>query len=90
MTISEWLVIAAAAVIFVLANIIMWSIIAEKEKRAKEADIRNDASPIGMSRTIVADRRPVNPPAHPPQHRTSNFTIKENTVIIHTDERIEP
>lgn len=89
MTISEWLVIAAAAVIFVIANIIMWSIIAEKEKRAKEADIRRDASSIGQGKTLVARQGHISPNRPVQQQRNNNFTIKENIVIVHTDERID-
>ena len=35
MTREEWLVIAAAAAAFVIINIIMWTVIAIKEKREK-------------------------------------------------------
>ncbi|MCR5111204.1 MAG: hypothetical protein K6B38_09905 [Ruminococcus sp.] len=88
MTTEEWLVIAAAAVIFVLINIIMWSIIAKKEKRAKEAVIRMDESPIGKSRTIRAGQSQFHIPKETPSQRTRSFDIKENIVIVHTDERI--
>lgn len=90
MTTEEWLVIAAAAVIFVLINIIMWSIIARKEKRAKQAAILRDASPIGKSKTILVSNSQfkVPPPPPPSSQRTRTFDIKENIVIVHTDERI--
>ena len=88
MTIEEWLVIAAAAVIFVLINIIMWSIIAEKEKRAKEADIRRDTSFAENPDTLRNDNEQFNVPRTASPKRTNNFTIKENIVIVHTDERI--
>ena len=86
LTTAEWLVIAAAAVVFIIANIIMWSIIAAKEKREKQAEI-SDAVPyaarnISDDSTIRQGSDALSP------RRTSHFRITENIVIIHTDERI--
>lgn len=88
MTIEEWLVIAAAAVIFVLINIIMWSIIAEKEKRAKGTDIRRESPSAANTAALRTDCDRFTVPNTASPKRTNNFTIKENIVIVHTDERI--
>ena len=86
MTTAEWLVIAAAAVVFIIANIIMWSIIAAKEKREKQAEISDTvlyaARSISDDSTIRQGSDALSP------RRTSHFRITENIVIIHTDERI--
>lgn len=86
LTTAEWLVIAAAAVVFILANIIMWSIIAAKEKREKQAEISDTvpyaARNISDDSTIRQGSDDLSP------RRTSHFRITENIVIIHTDERI--
>ena len=86
LTTAEWLVIAAAAVVFILANIIMWSIIAAKEKREKRAEISDTvpyaARNISDDSTIRQGSDALSP------RRTSHFRITENIVIIHTDERI--
>lgn len=84
-TTEEWLVIAAAAVVFVIANIIMWKIIIAKERRAKLTDINNEV----RSRTIRVGQELPSPQDIDPPERTKHFRIKENIVIIHTDERIQ-
>ena len=89
MTIQEWLVVAAAAVIFIIINVIMWSIIAAKEKSGREADIRRDESSIGKTRTIIASRENYSVQRTENLKPTNKFDIKENIVIVHTDERIK-
>jgi len=79
---EEWFVIAIAAVIFVIINIIMWSIIAAKERRARQADTRINAVPVR------SEQEPLTAPSTDPPRRTKHFNIKENIVITHTDERI--
>ena len=84
-TAEEWFVIAAAAVIFVLINIIMWSIIAAKERRNKQTDIYEEVN----SKTVRAGQSvPAVQDIDPPK-RTKHFHIRENIVIVHTDERIQ-
>lgn len=83
-TTEEWFVIAAAAVIFVLINIIMWSIIAAKERRNKQTDIYEEVN----STTIRAGKGGIPKQEIVPPERTKHFRIKENIVIVHTDERI--
>ncbi|MBO5571571.1 MAG: hypothetical protein J5926_02510 [Ruminococcus sp.] len=82
LTNEEWFVIAIAAVIFVIINIIMWSIIAAKERRAKQADTRIKAVPVR------SEQEHFTVPTTDPPRRTKHFNIKENIVITHTDERI--
>ena len=82
---EEWYVIITAAVIFVLINIVMWSIIAAREKRRKQADIYEEIN----SRTIRAGQETTAPQNIDPPRRTKHFTIKENIVIVHTDEKIQ-
>ena len=82
LTNEEWFVIAIAAVIFVIINIIMWSIIAAKERRAKQADTRIKAVPVRP------EQEHFTVPTTDPPRRTKHFNIKENIVITHTDERI--
>lgn len=76
---EEWFVIAIAAVIFVIINIIMWSIIAAKERRAKQKD---------TTAFTREDQDIMTYPDTDPPKRTKHFNIKENIVITHTDERI--
>jgi Flp pilus assembly protein CpaB len=80
MTREEILVIAAAAAVFVLINIIMWSIIAKKERKAK-ANAENDTAPQERN---SADRISSVPAAA----AAEGFELIENTVIVHTDEKI--
>ena len=80
MTREEILVIAAAAAVFVIINIIMWSIIAKKEQKAK-ADAEKDKAP---QESNSADRVSSVPAAA----ATGGFELIENTVIVHTEDRI--
>ena len=77
MTIGEILVIAAAAAVFILINLIMWSIIAAKNRKqsGKKASPQPEmaAAPV---RTIS------------PEVSSADFRILENIVIVHTDETI--
>ena len=78
MTTGEILVIAAAAAVFVIINIIMWTMISKKEKKIRERttpphDI-NETLPDGVMEAAAV----------------AGFKLIENTVIIHTNERIIP
>ncbi|WP_019679950.1 hypothetical protein [Ruminococcus flavefaciens] len=73
---DEMLVIAAAAAVFVIINIIMWSIIARKERKAKgnaAPQINSAAESISSVSAAAA---------------AEGFALMENTVIIHTSDRI--
>jgi hypothetical protein len=76
MTTGEILIIAAAAAVFVIINIIMWTMIAKKERKIRERttpphDINERLSDGVMEAAAVA-----------------GFKLLENTVIVHTNDRI--
>ena len=73
MTTGEILIIAAAAAVFVIINIIMWTVIAKKEKKVRERT------------TPPAD---INEKLPDEAVAASGFKLIENTVIVHTNERI--
>ena len=73
MTRDELLVIAAAAAAFVIINIIMWSIIAKKERKAKG---------IAASQDAIAENTVSSVPA------AEGFELIDNIVIVHTMDRI--
>lgn len=76
MTTGEILVIAAAAAVFIIANIIMWSIIAKKERKAKGAKrTKNSMTSVPLSDASAAAA-------------AAGFELMENTVIVHTEDRI--
>ena len=78
MTTGEILVIAAAAAVFIIINIIMWSIIIRKERKAaaKETAAAPKDESIALPDTVPASAAEM------------GFRLLENTVIIHTDDRI--
>ncbi|SHM15866.1 hypothetical protein [Ruminococcus flavefaciens] len=76
MTTGEILVIAASAAVFVIINIIMWTMISKKERKIRERttpphDINEKLSDGVMEAAAV-----------------EGFKLIENTVIVHTNERI--
>lgn len=77
MTLGEILVIAAAVAVFILINIIMWSIIAAKNRKqsGKKASPQPEmaAAPVRIATQEVSN---------------ADFRLLENIVIVHTDERI--
>lgn len=77
MTLGEILVIAAAAAVFILINLIMWSIIAAKNRKqsGRKASPQPEMAAVPV-RTIS------------PELSNTDFRILENIVIVHTDERI--
>ncbi len=76
MTRDELLVIAAAAAVFVIINIIMWSIIAKKERKAKG---------IAAAQDVSAEDRVNSVPA---AAAAEGFELIDNIVIVHTTDRI--
>lgn len=76
MTRDELLVIAAAAAAFVIINIIMWSIIAKKERKAKG---------IAASQDAIAENAVSSVPA---AAAAEGFELIDNIVIVHTTDRI--
>lgn len=78
MTTGEILVIAAAAAVFVIINIIMWTLISKKEKKIRERTTPphdiNETLPDGVMEAAAV----------------AGFKLIENTVIVHTNERIVP
>ncbi|MBO4492926.1 MAG: hypothetical protein J5724_00915 [Ruminococcus sp.] len=77
MTTGEILVIVAAAAVFVIINLIMWSIIIKKERRETP------------SATVTAVDSGIRLPGGVPDAAADmGFRLLENTVIVHTDDRI--
>lgn len=76
MTTGEILVIAAAAAVFIIINIIMWSIIAKKERKAIGSGAsRSKMTSVPLSEVSAAAA-------------AAGFELIENTVIVHTDDVI--
>ena len=76
MTTGEILVIAAAAAVFIIINIIMWSIIAKKERKTNESGAsRSKMTSVPLSEVSAAAA-------------AAGFELMENTVIVHTDDVI--
>lgn len=76
MTTGEILVIAVAAAVFIIINIIMWSIIAKKERKAKKNGTSgNKMTSVPLSEVSAAAA-------------AAGFELMENTVIVHTDDVI--
>ena len=79
MTKEEILVVAAAVVLFVLINIIMWSVIAAKNRRERQKELaRIETESVRSANSSV-------PPDAPPVR----FDIIESIVIVNTDEVID-
>lgn len=77
MTTGEILVIVAAAAVFIIINLIMWSIIIKKERR----ETPSAAVPAVYSGIRL-------PGGVPDAAADMGFKLLENTVIVHTDDRI--
>lgn len=76
MTTGEILVIAAAAAVFTIINIIMWSIIAKKERKTNGSGAsRSKMTSVPLSEVSAAAA-------------AAGFELMENTVIVHTDDVI--
>jgi len=87
MTKYEIMVIAAAALVFVLINIITWTIIAHKERRSGKAPAQ-----VPQSTEVPTVRIP--PPMSTeelfvrPKEKRSDFVIQESITFTHTDENL--
>ena len=76
MTTGEILVIAAAAAVFIIINIIMWSIIAKKEIRTnKKSSPESKMTAVQLNEVSAAAA-------------AAGFELMENTVLVHTDDII--
>ena len=76
MTKGEILIISAAAVVFIIANIIMWKIIIKKERKARE----NTAPPPDTGIKL--------PDGVPDAAAAIGFELIDNIVIVHTEDRL--
>lgn len=95
MTREELMVIAAAAAVFIVINIIMWTIIAKIEKRektkeqtssaVKTAEIKAPTAALAEPNSI---KTTVKKPMQIPREPRSDFVLIDDIVIIHTDEFI--
>lgn len=94
MTKYEIMVIAAAAAVFVVINIVMWSIIAAKEKKVRRKEVQRQriteepipaSSPVPVTETAEISPQPVK---ERPHIKRSDFILIDDIVIVHTDERI--
>ncbi|MBO4523986.1 hypothetical protein [Ruminococcus sp.] len=82
MSTGEILVIAAAVALFIIINIIMWSIIFAKERK-------NALKTTESETEIVPERKDIKlPDTVPASAAEMGFKLLENTVIVHTDDRI--
>lgn len=100
MTKYELMVIAAAAAAFVIINIIMWSIIAAKEKKAKrkaeQSAPQPEPSDLGINTPVPMKGEKIMPEQAVPtikpetvrREKRSDFILLDDIVITHTDERI--
>jgi len=98
MTKYELMVIAAAAAAFVIINIIMWSIIAAKEKRSCRKEMQQKQStdtlpettpaPVNAFPETAQEQRSPQPVKERPRVKRSDFVLIDDIVIVHTDERI--
>ncbi len=104
MTREEWLVIAAAAAAFVIINIIMWTVIAIKEKREK----RHKAVPPDISKALLKASEELESlgdpsveraamgigfedtmPSAPVIRRRDDFTVTTTIIMVYTSETID-
>ncbi len=78
MTVTKYeiLIISAAAVVFIIANIIMWKIIIKKERKARE------------NAAIVPDTGIKLPDGVPDAAAAIGFELIDNIVIVHTEDRL--
>ena len=74
MTTPEILIIAAAVALFAVINVIMWSVIAKKNKKTQAAPSPTAAV---QKAQISVEQPPV------------KFNIVENIIIVSTDQRIK-
>ena len=88
MTPGEILVIAAAAAVFIIINILMWSIIIRNEQaEAKKKAPKPAPAPVQQA-APVPDRIIKLPDSVPASAAEMGFKLLDSTVIVHTDERI--
>lgn len=95
MTRDELMVIAAAAAVFIVINIIMWTIIAKIEKRKKTKEQTSPAVKTAESKAptaSLAEPKPIKTtvknPMQIPREPRSDFVLIDDIVITHTDEFI--
>ncbi len=93
LTANEWKIVIAAVVVFVIVNIIMWTLIIKAKKNSnadkggpsteglpesiKTSSKKKTAAPDPSEFSIPVDRKP-----------PEDFKLIDNIVIVHTDERI--
>ncbi len=82
MSTGEILVIAAAVAVFILINIIMWSIIIAKERKNAQKATETETKSVPERENIKL------PDTVPASATEMGFKLLENTVIVHTDDRI--
>lgn len=95
MTKYELMVIAAAAAAFVIINILMWSIIAAKNKKTRKAAspetaVQEITPAVNIeSKTVSRDTAaPVLKQNEQHREKRSDFILLDDIVITHTNERI--
>ncbi|MCM1006587.1 MAG: hypothetical protein NC485_01445 [Ruminococcus flavefaciens] len=95
MTREELMVIAAAMAVFIVINIIMWTIIAKIEKRQKTKKQTSSAVKAAETKVPTAaltEQTPikttVKKPMQIPREPRSDFVLIDDIVITHTDEFI--
>lgn len=76
MTTNEIIIVAVAAAVFIIVTIIIWSIILKKKRKARE------------NTSASAEPSPDLTDGVPDSAAALGFKLIENTVIVHTDDRL--
>ena len=95
LTANEWKVVIAAVAVFVIVNIIMWTLIIKSKRRSKA----NSEGPSmeGLPESIKTSPKKSKAPAPSPDEFSipadrkppEDFKLIDNIIIVHTDERIK-
>lgn len=89
MTIYELMIIAVAAGVFMIINIIMWSVISHNEKKAAEKEKKQPAvEAVPPADNIPAEKTAAEIQDTIHRERPADFIITEDIVFVHTDETL--
>ena len=91
---TKELVIAIAAAVFILFNLIMWTIVIRKNKKAKPPEAPSGgrgSSPtarLDASSALTLDDEEGGEAPKEPRKLPEDFVIEENIVWVHTNEKL--
>lgn len=90
MTDKEIMVVAAAAAVFVLINIIMWTAIAKKNKKEKlnVVSLQKNPVPEPVRRNSAPDVQINEKTVDTPMRGKIRFNMIDNIVITHSEENL--